>query len=79
MHTRVSRLTVDLPSSVHKKWKAIASLMDLSMKDLVLMSVEEFLQKKPNKVTEKALKQSMSGKNLKEFKNIDELFKDLGV
>ncbi|HSX04504.1 MAG TPA: hypothetical protein VLG76_07225 [Rhabdochlamydiaceae bacterium] len=79
MHTRVSRLTVDLPSPIHKKWKALASLMDLSMKDLVLMSVEEFLQKKPNKVTEKALKQSMSGKNLKKFKNLDELFKDLGV
>ena len=54
-------------------------MMDLSMKELVLLSVEEFLHRKPNKVTAKALKQSEAGKALKKFQTIHELFDDLGV
>ena len=49
------------------------------MKQLVLMSVDDFMQKKLNKVTEKALKQSKAGKNLKKFDNLDDLFDDLGI
>ena len=79
MATKTSRLTIDLPSSAHKKLKLAASMMDVSMKDLVLMSVEEFMHKKPNKVTAKALKQSITGKNLKKFDSIHDLFDDLGI
>jgi hypothetical protein len=79
MSHRITRLTIDLPSSEHKRLKMAASLMDISMKQLVLMSVEDFMQKKFNKVTEKALKQSRVGKNLKKFSNLDELFDDLGI
>lgn len=74
-----ARLTIDLPASEHKRLKMAASLMDVSMKQLVLMSVEGFMQKKFNKVTEKALKQSKLGKNLKKFDNLDDLFDDLGI
>jgi hypothetical protein len=79
MNHRIARLTIDLPASEHKRLKMAASLMDVSMKQLVLMSVEEFMQKKFNKVTEKALKQSKLGKNLKKFDTLDDLFDDLGI
>ena len=46
------------------------------MKDLPLMSVEEFMHQ-PNKTTVKALKQSEAGKNLKKFQTLDEMFDDL--
>lgn len=54
-------------------------MMDISMKELLLMSFEDFMHKKFNKVTEKALKQSKAGKNLKKFDTLDELFDDLGI
>lgn len=34
---------------------------------------------KPNKVTEKALKQSKSGKNLKKFNSLEALFENLSI
>jgi hypothetical protein len=74
-----ARLTIDLPIADHKRIKMVASLMDISMKDLVLISVEIFMHKKLNKVTEKALKQSRAGKNVKKFENLDQLFDDLGI
>ncbi len=79
MTAKASRLTIDLPHSAHKRLKMVASMMDISMKELVLMSVEEFMHRKPNKVTIKALKQSESRKNLKKFETIDDLFEDLGI
>lgn len=79
MSVRESRLTIDLPASEHKRLKMAASMMDVSMKQLVIMSVEDFMQKKFNKVTEKALKQSKSRKNLKKFENLNDLFDDLGI
>jgi hypothetical protein len=56
-----------------------ASMIGTTMKSLVLMSVEEFMQRKPNKVTVKAIKQSEMGKGLKKFDSLDELFDDLGI
>jgi len=79
MNHRITRLTIDLPSSEHKRLKMAASLMNISMKELVLMSVDDFMHKKFNKVTEKALKESKTGKNLKKFDNLDDLFDDLGI
>ena len=60
MSQRLCRLTIDLPTAEHIRLKMAASMMDVSMKQLVLMSVDDFMQKKLNKVTEKALKQSKS-------------------
>lgn len=74
-----SRLTIDLSRADHKRLKTAASMMDISMKQLVLMSLDDFMQKKFNKVTEKALKQSKAGKNIKKFDNLNDLFEDLGI
>lgn len=79
MNHRTARLTIDLPASEHKRLKMAASMMDMTMKQLVMMCVDDFMQKKLNKVTEKALKQSKIGRNLKKFDNLDELFDDLGI
>ena len=74
---RVQRITLDVPAAQHKKIKMIASMMDLSIKDLMLMSFEEFMHKKYNKVTEKAIKQTLAGKGVRKFKTLDELIEDL--
>lgn len=79
MSTKTARLTIDLPKADHKRLKMAASMMGTSIKSLVLMSVDEFMHKKPNKVTVKAIRQSETGKGLKKFNNLDELFEDLGV
>ena len=51
--------------------------MDLSIKDPMLMSFEEFMHKKYNKVTEKAIRQTLAGKDVKRFKSLDDLIEDL--
>ncbi len=79
MSTKTARLTIDLPKTDHKRLKMAASLMGTTMKGLVLMSVDEFMHRKPNKVTIKAIKQSEEGKNLKKFDSLEDLFEDLGI
>jgi len=79
MTAKTSRLTIDLPKAEHKRLKMAASMMGTTMKDLVIMSVTEFMQRKPNKLTIKAMKQSEAGKNLKKFDSLDDLFEDLGI
>ncbi len=79
MSVKTSRLTIDLPKSEHKKLKMAALMLGTSMKELVLMSVDEFMHRKPNKVTLKAIKQAESGKGLKKFAAMEDLLKDLGI
>jgi hypothetical protein len=79
MSTKTARLTIGLTKAEHKRLKMAASMMGTSMKDLVLISVDGFLHRKPNKVTLKAMKQSESGKGLKKFSNMNEFFEDLGI
>ena len=73
----ISRLTIDLPKADHKRLKMAASLMGVTMKDLVIMSVDEFIHKKPNKLTEKAIKQSEKGKGIKKFISLQDLLRTL--
>jgi hypothetical protein len=49
------------------------------MKWLLLIIVEEFMDRKFNKKTEKVLKRAEKGKGLKKFKTLDDMFKDLGI
>ena len=79
MSTKTARLTIDLPKAAHKRLKMTASMMGTTIKDLVLMSVDEFMHRKPNKVTVKAIKQSETGKGLKKFDNLDAFFANLGI
>jgi antitoxin component of RelBE/YafQ-DinJ toxin-antitoxin module len=77
MPVKTQRITLDVPAAQHKKIKTLASMMDLSIKDLMLMSFEEFMHKKYNKATEQAIKQTLAGKNVKKFKTLDDLIQDL--
>jgi hypothetical protein len=77
MTARSQRITIDVPLADHRKIKMLASMMGLSIKDLMLISFQEFTHRKLNKVTEKAIKQTLSGKNLKKFETLDELIEDL--
>lgn len=77
MTVEISRLTVNLPQKKHLKIKRAASNMGISMRELVELSIDEFLQRKPNKETDAALQQSISRKGLKGYENIEDLFKDL--
>jgi hypothetical protein len=79
MSAKTIRYTIDLSSNDHKKIRTMASLLGLSMKDLFLLSIEEFTQKKFNKNTQKALKEAVTKKNLKKFESINDMFKDLGI
>ena len=79
MTAKTARLTIDLSKAEHKRLKMAASMMGTTMKSLVMLSVDEFLHRKPNKVTLKAMKQSESGKGLKKFNSLNELFEDLGI
>ena len=80
MTHRISKLTIDLPIMQHKRIKMAASMMGVNtIKNLLLMSFENFMHRKLNKVTEKALKLAEQKKGLKKFKTLDELFEDLGI
>lgn len=74
---RTQRITLDVPAAQHKKIKTLAAMMNLSIKDLMLMSFEEFTHKKYNKRTEKAIKDTLAGKNVKKFKTFEDLIEDL--
>lgn len=73
------RYTMDLSNKDHKRIRATASLLGLSMKDLFLLSVEEFTHKKFNKTTEKTLRDTDMGKGLHKFDTLQEMFEDLGI
>ena len=73
------KLTIDLSAAEHKRIKIAASMMGTTIKNTMLMAFESFMQRKFNKVTEKALKMSEHRKGLKKFENLEDLFEDLGI
>ena len=52
--TRVARLSIDLLVADHKRLKMAATIMQMSMKDFVIMSVGDFMQRKLNRLTKNA-------------------------
>ena len=79
MSTKNSRLAIEWTARKHKQLKRIASDMGMTMKDYVIMTLESSIDRKPNEVTEKAIRQAQSGKGLKKFSKIEDLFDDLGI
>ena len=73
------RLTVDISKKDHKMLKTASSLLGVSMRDFVLESVHERFEKLFSKESEKALRDAESGENLKKYKNLRALFRDLGI
>lgn len=85
----LSRITIDIPKIDHKKLKAMAAITGKSMRTLVIELIESGLAEykieecpydhTPNKKTIQAIENTKKGKNLKKFKNVDDLFKKLGL
>lgn len=73
------RMTVDVPASQHKRVKILSSILGISISDFIRESIEEKLNKKPNKLTQQVLKESELGKNIKTFNSLEDLFEDLGI
>lgn len=59
---KIARLSIDLLVADHKRLKTVASLMGMTMKDLVIVSVGDFMQHRLNQMAKS------SGKTKKESK-----------
>ena len=79
----LSRITVDIPKVDHLKLKAMAALTSKSMREIIIELIEEHLgcskSHIPNKKTREAIGNIEKGKNLVKAKNVDDLFKKLGM
>lgn len=81
MKNEMSRMTIDIPKESHKQLKAVSAVLGKSMREVVLESIEDYLQnvKLSNKKTLKAIQDVESGADLTEAKNLKDLFKKLGL
>jgi len=77
----ISRITIDIPLADHRRLKALAAVLGKSMRDIVVDSIEEHLDKIkiPNKKTLEAIANIDAKKDLVEAKDADDLFKKLGI
>lgn len=77
----LSRITIDIPKADHKRLKAMAALQEKSMREIVIESIELYIygSGKPNKTTIKALKDAKQGKGIVKAKDIEDLFKKMGI
>ncbi len=79
-HQDHARMTIDMPFEEHKKLKAMAAFMGISLKELVLSCIRDHLlsENKPNKETLKAFKETNEGKGLVHCEDFDDFVKKLG-
>ncbi len=54
---KLSRITIDLPLNLQKKLKAIAAINEMSMRTIVIQSIEKQLKKLENKIDKNFFKQ----------------------
>ncbi len=77
----LSRITIDIPKEDHKKLKALAAILGKSIREIVIDSLEQHLynSKTPNKKTLKVIADAHAGKGLTTAKDVEDLFKKLGI
>lgn len=80
-HQEHSRMTIDMPLEEHKKLKAMAAFMGISLKDLVLSCLRDHLLSKnrPNRETLRVFKETDSGYGVVHAKDFDDFVDKLGV
>lgn len=49
-HEPVARFTIDMPRSLHKRFKTACALCDTSMRDEIILAVEERISELENQV-----------------------------
>lgn len=83
---RAARLTIDCSTEQKKKIKILAAAQEMSITEFMLALVEEKytwcpleLSHLPNKETISSIEASESGKGVKSFSSMDDLFKELGI
>lgn len=81
MATHTTRLSIDMNPKDHRKLKILADANGVSLKDFILTVLDPYLhpQKKPNKVTQKAIDSIEKGNNLKTFESVEHMWKELGL
>lgn len=86
MKTEVSRITLDVPKNIHKKFKALAASKGMSMREMLVHYIDKQLELQneecpynhtPSKKTIKAIKDARNKKNLIECKDLEDLRKNL--
>ncbi len=90
MKNEQSRITIDIPANIHKKFKALAASKGKTMRGLVVEYINKQLSMEsnekecphdhtPNAKTLKALENIEKGKNLVKCKDVKDLLKKLGI
>lgn len=79
----LSRLSIDIPKSQHKRLKKLSVDLGLSMRQIILDALESiecrYGNHIPNEETIKSIEDVKARKNLIEAENIEDLFKKLGI
>ncbi len=75
------RMTIDVPAEDHTRLKALAAILGVSMRQIILgwMHTELYSSNSPNKKTLKAIENIEKEKNLIKAKNTEDLFRKLGI
>jgi len=79
-NTEIKRITLDVPSDLHRKLKAISALLGMTLKEYILNCVEEktFL-KEPKEPLRRAMEDSSREEGLTEYKDLQDLIKKLDL
>ncbi|HEU65001.1 MAG TPA: hypothetical protein ENH96_06430 [Chlamydiae bacterium] len=81
MASRTIRMLIDVPVNDHKRIKALATVAGITIKEFITECIHEriFPENIPNRITKKAIEDIRKKRNLKKAKNVNELFKELGI
>ncbi|WP_194848197.1 hypothetical protein [Candidatus Neptunochlamydia vexilliferae] len=74
------RITLDIPEDLHRKLKAVAALMGMTLKEYILGCVEDkTFNREPTETLWQAMEDSRRGENLNEYVDVNDLFKKLNL
>ena len=79
-HHDHARMTIDMPFEEHRRLKAMAAFMGVTLKDLVLSCLRDhLLSNEPNDETLKAFKETDERKGLVRCKDFNDFVDKLGL
>ncbi|MBU6384024.1 MAG: hypothetical protein KGR16_06895 [Verrucomicrobia bacterium] len=79
--SNLSRMTIDIPAEDHKRLKALAAVLGKSVREIIVEWIHGNLysENTSNAETLKAIDNIEKGKDLVEAKDIQDLFRKLGI